>query len=485
MRISRHLLLIFALAFVYLLYRHALHYDFVYDDHGAIEENAFLAKPANLWRVLALGTLRDPAVLDGQRPVLLLTHFIERPLYGLNPFGYHVTNLLLHLLVVIFVAALAEKIGVRRPWAVGLIFGLHPMLTEAVQVPSFREDLLVTLFGLLYLLAASRPLSLLPLALALLSKESAIVLPALAAWMWICFPEIRPPPRRAAPLLALGALLAGAYLIVVHAGRGLQAVGSIWNGYSLRWPQNLLAAPALFAESCRLLFQPTAQIADRVISAPAGLTDPRFLFGFSAVFVASIVAWKNRAKHPRASFALGWLLIAFLPVSNLIPLYNPAADRYLYFMAPGAALIIGLIAGKWLTLFVAVLFFSIAAHRLPDWKNDHTLWMKTGIQEPASARAHTWVGLELKKRGFVQAAERHFRDAYRINPQDVSGIINLAIIKGQRGDLAEAEELLRESIRRRPDRREGWMNLAVVLQLQGRHAEADEALARASAGLPN
>ena len=86
---------------VALPYIPALRYGFVYDDHGAIEENTFLDHGANAWRALTLQTLRDPSVLDGQRPVLLLTHFAERVLWGVNPLGYHHTHPPWHTLSVI------------------------------------------------------------------------------------------------------------------------------------------------------------------------------------------------------------------------------------------------------------------------------------------------------------------------------------------------------------------------------------------------
>lgn len=468
----RNLALAFLLAVVAAPYLPALRYGFVYDDHGAIEENAFLEDPAHLVRVVTLQTLRDRAVLDGQRPVLLLTHFAERAVWGLNPLGYHLTNLLLHLAAVYLLFRLSSDLGLARPWLAALLFGLHPVLAEAVQVPSFREDLLVTVFGLAYLRSARRWSSLVWLAVALLSKESAVVLPGLAAAREWLYPEKK--DGRTARLAA-AALLAVLFLVGVQSGRGLQAVGAVWNGYSLQPPRNFIAAPDLFLEYLRLLLVPWPLIADRVFDAPASWISASFAMGSAAVIAAGVLAWLLRKDQPAMAFGWLWMLAAFLPVSNLVPLFNPMADRYLYFMAPGFALLLAAGLRPVPGLALAVVYAGLTFHRLGDWKDDYTLWMKTGRQEPRSARARVWVGLELKKRGHPEVAARHFRDADRINPQDVTALINLAILDGESGDLAGAEEKLREAIRRRPDKRAAYANLAVALDRQGRTAEAEAA----------
>jgi Flp pilus assembly protein TadD len=79
----------------------------------------------------------------------------------------------------------------------------------------------------------------------------------------------------------------------------------------------------------------------------------------------------------------------------------------------------------------------------------------------------------MKHRGHRDVAARHFRDADKINPQDVTALINLAIIDGENGDLTASEAKLREAIRRRPEKAEACANLATALHLQGKDREAE------------
>ena len=69
-----------------------LSFPFLYDDVGMIAENSFLENPANLGRVLTGRTLADPQVVNGRRPAVLASYFIDRALYGLEPAGWRITS---------------------------------------------------------------------------------------------------------------------------------------------------------------------------------------------------------------------------------------------------------------------------------------------------------------------------------------------------------------------------------------------------------
>ncbi len=117
-------------------------------------------------------------------------------------------------------------------------------------------------------------------------------------------------------------------------------------------------------------------------------------------------------------------------------------------------------------------YMGVSLLRLPDWKDDATLWRKTCEDEPRSARAHTWTGLDLKHQNRLPEALEHFTLAAMLNPQDSTPLVNRAIIYGQLGDLQEAEKTLRKAVALRPDRLSARWNLSVALQIQGRYEEA-------------
>lgn len=485
---------------------------FVYDDHGSIAENPFLRRPGAWLATLSLRTFVDPHVIDGQRPVVILSYLIDKALWGFSPAGFHLTNLFLHAACValVFLLASGTSASPRVRFSVALLFGLHPVLTETVQVPAFREDMLAALFVLTFLVLAVRGRrwpALAALALALCSKETAVVAPALLAWWWLCFrggegavPAAGPavpvrPVRDRTILLAAAAALVAVYLVVAFAHRPLQAAGQAWNGLALRWPDNVTTAPWLFVLSLRRLVVPHPLCADYVVS-PAGLADLRFYAGLAALAFAAATAWRLRRRAPVAAFGVGWLLINFLPVSNLVPLFNPIADRYLYLPTAGFALLLagalahvsamraGVGHGRRVSLSVAAvcaIYAAVSVNRLADWRDDETLWNATARTEPRSARAQTWLGLLAAGRGDEAEARRRYEEADRLNPHNVHALINLAVLDGQAGRVEEAERKLRIAVARRPDFPDGWWNLAAALNIQGRALEAQSVARRAAA----
>ena len=234
-------------------YLFGIQHEFVYDDHGAIVENPFFDEAGAWWSTLTLKTLFRHDVIDGQRPVVIATYMADRFAWGLWPVGYRITNLFFHLSVVMMLAAWLLRLTNRAVVAFGaaLLFAWHPLLIEAVQSPSFREDILYTCFGFAYLLAGSRKNISAPwlvggmtvYAMALLSKESAFVFPPLLLLTWWLFPAIRPPKASAALWMAASVVITLALMALIVVGRPVQAWGSEWNGLSLQGDHRICNAP--------------------------------------------------------------------------------------------------------------------------------------------------------------------------------------------------------------------------------------------------
>lgn len=480
-------------------YLFSARFAFVYDDWGSIAENPFLRQPGAFVKTLTLQTFFDPHVLDGQRPLVILSYIMDTWVWGLRPFGFHVTNILLHAAGVGLLFALPGALGAPLRVRVGaaMIFGLHPAVSEVVQIPAFREDLLATVFTFAFLLLAARGravASLVALALALCGKETAIVGPALLALMWLCFPQRSQISNFGVPasrdrksqmvLLAASAAIVVAYLAVTFTHRPLQSVGQAWNGLALRWPENISTAPWLFVLALKTLVAPFPLCADYIVRA-VPFSGPRFFAGLVLMAAFAAAALLLRRRQPLGAFAAGWVLVCFVPVSNIVPLFNPFADRYLHLPAAGFAMIVGAIvahtgARRAGLAAIASLFFGLTVLRLGDWRDDETLWRATAKTEPRSARAQTWLGIIAVEKGDIAEARTRYALATELNPSDVRAIINTGILDAKSGDLAGAEQKFRAATERRPDFAEGWWNLAQALHLLGRDGEAGPVAARAA-----
>ncbi len=495
-------------------YLPALTYEWAYDDLGQLVENPFLRNPARVRDVLLGQTLARDYVVNGRRPLVLLSYFTDRALWGLNPAGYRATNLAYHLGVTWALFFLARRLarGVlphpARADALAILaaalFAAHPLLTEAVHAPAFRPDVMCALFMLAYLLCGTRGAAgsgarhglrlagqAALLWLALCAKESAAVAPAFLVAAWWFFPRARPGVARGAAALGVGGAVILAFAALGAQSGSIQALTSSWNGLALLPPVNWWTAPWLWLRYAGLLLAPWPLNIERLVTPVTGMGDWRFWAGVTAMAAAVALAAGGRRRWPLAGFGLGWILLAFLPVANLVPLFNPMAERYAYVMVSGftlavAAVILGPAwtgrAWKWIRnaaimgLFLGYAVLTTA--RLEDWRTNTGLWRAALDHEPRSARAHVWIGLDLKRQGRLDEALQRYRLAEELNPWDVSALINRAILFGQLGEIAVAERCLRTAIARRPDKADAHWNLVVALQLQGRDREALDELDR-------
>ncbi|MBI3786384.1 MAG: tetratricopeptide repeat protein [Deltaproteobacteria bacterium] len=209
-------------ALVLLAYYPAIHGQFVLDDTWLLTNNPLIRASD--------GLLRFWNVLESHDawPMTNTSFWLEWRLWGMNPTGYHLTNLLLHVIEACLIWAILEKLSVSGALLAALLFALHPVNVESVAWISQRKNLLALLFSLLSILfsfeaGAASPkaprssqsaldgwywLSLLSFVLAMLSKGSAAVLPViLIGIVWWQRPLTQRDAWRAAPFFLISCLL--------------------------------------------------------------------------------------------------------------------------------------------------------------------------------------------------------------------------------------------------------------------------------------
>ncbi|HEX7959146.1 MAG TPA: phospholipid carrier-dependent glycosyltransferase, partial [Terriglobales bacterium] len=197
--LARWKILIASMAF--LCYAQTIGFPFAYDDQFLIGNNVYITSFRYLPRffTMHLWDSYDVHMVSIYRPLLLTWSLINHALFGLNPIGWHLTNVLLHALATYLVCVLAEKFSKDRAIGIlaGLIFALHPVHIEVVAWASAASDTLLTIFivGSLicFLTACDRQgyrrwqwWAWLLYAAALLTKEPAVMMPALifgVAWL--------------------------------------------------------------------------------------------------------------------------------------------------------------------------------------------------------------------------------------------------------------------------------------------------------------
>ena len=451
---------------------------FVYDARLQILTDPFLHDPSNWIPVLTFGVLRMD-VLDFNRPVNLASLMLDASVWGREPFGYHLTSILLHAANVVLVWGVLKAPGFR-PGLHGngvasllgpLVFALHPVVTEAVCEPTFREDLLATGFSLGALLLAMRHDALTHgsdrwravgcmacCLLAVASKESGVAAACIVAVYWWLF-------RRGEPggfwtiAIGGGALATAAFLVARFL---LEPSTSAIFEARPQYPGGSLAAalliePRILALYAQLILFPINLCADYGLYSVRHLPLPVALLILATLTTAAVLA--IRADR-RMAVAVAMIVLPLVPVANLVPIYRAAADRYLYFPMTGVAVAVGLLLDSaWLAsrqrlrepitvgLLAAVAALGMAClERQKVWSHSLALWEDTYRKNPVAFTAAAGLGEALRESGRLKEAEGATREAIRISD-------------GKRGET--------------------WATLALILDGQGREAEAKEALEKA------
>jgi hypothetical protein len=331
--------------------------------------------------------------------------------------------------------ALAATLG-------ALLYAAHPVQVECVAWISSRGDLLAALLLWSSLLLAGggrRATALLVGALALLSKEQAIVWPLLAlASDRLSGLGLRESVRRAFAPAAVTAVFLGVRFLLLdvplqEGGLGATSVSDVWR---------MLAHQVGFA------LVPVGSVFDWQMPDSAGPVGRLVLALLAALPLAGLVVRRTRV-------ASGWFLAALVPtlfVQLVAPLNIRVADRFILFALPALAAVGAVAATRdrraLPALAIGVLCCAtLSVTAIPVWKSDTALWTRTANALPGHWRAEQNLGVEAFRTGDMQAAVGHLRRAAKAGPADAHTRYQLAWALERRGSETGDNELLREALR--------------------------------------
>jgi uncharacterized membrane protein len=496
--------------------------DFVYDDVAQIVIDDYIHRPSHLLNVLTFHVLSED-VFDFNRPFMILSLMVDSLLWGRHPFGYHLTNVLLHVacsvLVLLVLADVLnglarfqelhtppppfgrrlqgkqgppgiaqphlERLGrssMRPKWplsgamAGALLFAVHPANSEAVCPVTYREDLLVTFTALVVLWIAGRFPSprrwvnvalgggcLLATLVAVGSKESGAMIPAILLAYWLLV-------RRADGwrpwllLIAASGAITACFMAARFAFEPQQSIlFSIKPSYlGGSFTGMLRIQPRYWVFEVAEIFWPGLLCADQTEYAIRGIDLPSALLGL--VLLAAVFALAAR-KMPGIALGGAWFAAGLLPVSNFLPLFHPLADRYLYLPMIGVAMI------------AAAVINRIGIPSQPGKRAIFAVGalVLLGLLAHASVqRALVW-----------QHALPLWKDTVARNPTSFPACNNLGFAYFRQGDYPRAIAAFEQACRLAPQSADPWAGLAISFEAVGLRAEAARALRTATACDPH
>lgn len=533
-------------------FSNALSNGFVGDDHLIVVNNAFYETWANFPKLFTPGYITDSDEAFNRksfshtgsvayRPVLSATFFLDYWLWQRAAFGYHLHNVILHvlnaLLVYFIFFLILEDPALSLFGAV--LFAVHPLKSEAVCAIGYRADLLAAFFFLLaflsYILrercgAAGRlpsargsprgggtrkvieALSHAALLLALFSKESAVVfLGVLAAYDVLVKKEKTLDVLKHFYGRYLGYLLITLFYLYIyfyvfrnsamdnarllggnvftHATFAVDIFVQYLAGFIL--PLTVKVLPPLYAP-------PAAEYA-----AWAGL----ILF----IFLTYQICRKPIGSPPQGTYGLreektavffvAWFLIAMIPVANIIPLINPMAYRFLYLPSIGFLAVAAILLTKWgvsldklfrgagarvgaalrwgIVVLCAITTFSLNM----AWKSNLVMAAMMVRDFPASPIGYLHLGMEYFKLGAVDKAREALEKGFELGMDDPRGYYFMGLCYFN--DWRRSGPYYEKSIRLFPRYALSYIGLGRIYVLGGHYAEAIPCLEKAIALSPS
>ncbi len=496
---------------------------FIWDDYNMFVDNPLIRDIHNFISSLQ-GYHFNP-----QRYIGFLTFAANYHVGGLAVGGYHLVNLVIHLVNALLfygiiklsfktprLAANVPDHAARLALFAGLLFVVHPVQTQAVTYIVQRFASLATLFYLLALLcyikgrlaATGRPrlfyyfATIVCAVLAMKTKETAFTLPLTVLVYELVFFKA-PTGKRLMILLPILATLIIVPLSILSVDKPLPDIMAQIAART-RVDTDIARGDYLFTQArvimtyLRLIFLPVGQNLDYDYPVYHSLAAPPVFLSFMVLImllgaaVYSLYRARRSNDHDTAyltlfAFGVFYFFITMAVESSVLPIRDVIFEHRLYLSSPGIFLAItavaflvarrldrkGMPAYKALTalLAVAILTFAGATYaRNRTWKSGIRLWEDVAKKSPRKARVHNNLGLAYYKAGLFDSAEAQFKTAIRLKPDHGNSHNNLGLVYAARKLADKAGEEYEKALRLPGDSSQARAhnNLGLLLQSQGR-----------------
>ena len=471
----------------------ALSGGFVWDD-AIFAEEPVIHRWSGLWSIWF--SPRDIRNEGHYWPIVYTTFWLEHKLWGLAPLGYHLVNVVLHLVNTVLVWRLLVTLAVPGAWAVAAVFAVHPLHVESVAWVIERKDLLSALFYLSAVLVwirfveAPHPrrycLALGLFAAGLLSKSMVVTLPAaLLLWHWWKRGRVTGTDcLRLAPFFVVGLGITAGDL-VFYASREPLALG-----YTAV-ERTLIAARALWFYTGKLVWPSDLAVIYPLWEMTAG--DPvGWAYAAAAAGLAGLL-WCLRHRLGRGPLAgAAFFAVTLSPVLGFVDYgymqFSFVADRFQYLagigvmavLVGGAALGAKRLPGRLrfapagALLVVLAVLGTLTWHQAGIYRDEITFFSHIVSLNPEGRDAHLNLGHALFDAGRVEESREASLVAIEQRPEAAAAHANLgrALLDEERFDEAEAR--LAHALALDPRDRSTWQNMGELRRKQGRFEEAVE-----------
>jgi len=494
------------LAITVVAYLPALEGGFVFDDGLYLTQDVRMESLAGLGEIWT--QVGGPQYRHQYYPLTGTAFWLQRRLWGDNPFGYHFVNVLLHAANALLLWRLLWVLGIPGAWVAAAIFAVHPVNVQSVAWISELKNVLSTLFFLLSTLvfvrflgvADARPLPRetghrwrlygLGLALfvcALASKTATCLLPVALGFIlfWKRDRISRRDLAALAPLVLLGLAFVGltVFLESHHYAHGEEFSQSFIE-------RVLIAGRAVWFYAGKLLWpHPLSFIYPRWEIDAAVWWQYLYPLGVACVLGGLWVMRTRIGKAPLA--AVAFFVVAVAPISFVNVAFTRmsyVADHWQYWASMGlitlavavasrgGAVLLGARTRRWALAGTATIVVAVGSgltwQRGRDYESSATLMSDTIAKNPQAWQAYYNLGVALAAEGRFEEATARYHEALRLKPDYAAARVNLGTVLQAQGNLQEAIDHYFEALKFKPNYALAHYNLGGAFRSLGQLDEA-------------
>ncbi len=475
-------------------YINVLDGKFIWDDEVMVAGNGLIRSLDNIPAILTTSPFGGRLnASDFYRPFQTLSYAVDYSIWGLDPTGFHLTNLILHGITVLVLFILLRRLGYSS-WVSGgvsAIFAVHPLNTESVSYISGRGDVMYLLLCLsvfwLFTVTTFRRAWIIPISLglywvALLTKENSVPLGVMLAGL-IVFPvfgNLNKTQKISAGLLAASSIFYSGLRAYFLASDGNTILSWIANADLMT---RIKTIPYCVVTYFRLFILPYPLHMEYHYVETSWL-NPYLWVGMPFIAFAGFVIWKYSLSRAKTVFWMVWIMVCLGPVLQLVPLASTVREHWAtmaelgFWVAVLSVLDIQSKSKLWVTTGLIcgiAVYWSLTVVRNEDWRDPIQLYRHDVAFEPKSFLLHNNLGVELFRKNELSGAKIEFEAAIDTSPNQPLGygtaLNNLGAIYEGRGDLVKAEGLYIKAIES-SQYELAYCNLARVLLIRGDVANA-------------
>jgi tetratricopeptide (TPR) repeat protein len=488
-------------AITWLVFGQTLRHDFVnYDDRDYVTKNAQVSRGVTLEGIVWAFTRVHSS---NWHPLTWISHMLDCQFYGLNPWGHHLTNVLLHAANAILLFLLLRQMTgtMWRSAFVAAVFAIHPLRVESVAWVAERKDVLSGLFFILTLMAYGRYaragsraryiMVLVLFALGLMCKPMLVSLPLILLlvdyWPLNRLPSLSLADAENRKILARLLLEKVPMFLLVLASAAMTMIAqreSMLPIANAAFPARLANGALAYVDYISEMFWPK-ELAVLYPWYPQRLTPSHVTVAALVLAGISLGVFLFRRRRYLVTGWL-WYLIMLVPVIGIVHVGNQShADRYTYLPQIGLYLLLAWGAFEMGARFVfyRVLLATVAVAALAAlifqarvqasyWQDGETLWSHALKATTQNIIAEANLGDALYAKGKETEAWMHFEKSLRINRHQPSLLSSVGVFYLEAGRTVEALAHLQEAVEIEPKCEDAHYNLGNLYLKIGNGPEA-------------